>query len=122
LPAAQALAFAGERIFALQLHGGAPLPPAQSNEKLRAAEESFLSDSGLPHRPWYKHTIYAPGEYTGYAAVVLPGVTEAIQDSDAPRAQQQIDILTTALNQAAEQLNSLIRAALASATPAPAKP
>jgi hypothetical protein len=34
--------------------------------------------AGLPNRPWYRHTIYAPGEFTGYAAVVIPGVNEAI--------------------------------------------
>ena len=43
----------------------------------------MLSPAGLPNRPWYKHTIYAPGEYTGYAAVVIPGVNEAIDAKDA---------------------------------------
>ena len=38
---------------------------------------NFLMPQGLPNRPWFKHAIYAPGQYTGYAAVVLPGVNVA---------------------------------------------
>ena len=48
------------------------------NLALRQTETALLSEAGLPNRPWYRHTIYAPGEYTGYAAVVIPGVNEAI--------------------------------------------
>ncbi len=70
------------------------------NHALRAAEEALLNPAGLPHRDWYKHTIYAPGEFTGYAAVVIPGVNEGIEAKDAARTQMQIDALATALNTA----------------------
>jgi N-acetylated-alpha-linked acidic dipeptidase len=70
------------------------------NAQLRLVEEGFLADQGLPGRPWYKHTIYAPGEYTGYAAVVIPGVNEAIDAKDLSRAQQQMTVLTDAINRA----------------------
>ena len=60
--------------------------------------------SGLPNRPWYRHTIYAPGEYTGYAAVVIPGVNEAIDANDASRATQQLAVLSQAIDQAATTL------------------
>jgi N-acetylated-alpha-linked acidic dipeptidase len=73
---------------------------AAFNAQLRAVEGDFLSDQGLPGRPWYKHTIYAPGEYTGYAAVVIPGVNEAIDAKDLARAQQQMTALTDAINRA----------------------
>ncbi len=43
------------------------------NASLRAVEEDLLAPEGLPGRPWFRHTIFAPGEYTGYAAVVIPG-------------------------------------------------
>ena len=75
------------------------------NKGLRAAEAAFISPAGLPHRPWYKHTIYAPGEYTGYAAVVIPGVNEAIEAKDAPLAEEQLKVLTEALDKAASALN-----------------
>ena len=74
------------------------------NHALRAAEQALLNPEGLPHRDWYKHTIYAPGEFTGYAAVVIPGVNEAIEENDATRAQSQMAALTAALNRAAALL------------------
>ncbi len=79
---------------------------AELNQTLRAAETALLTPTGLPNRPWYKHTIYAPGEYTGYAAVVIPGVNEAIDARDATRAGQQLTVLAEALNRAAQTLES----------------
>jgi N-acetylated-alpha-linked acidic dipeptidase len=77
---------------------------AALNAALRQTEEDLLSPQGLPNRPWYKHTIYAPGEYTGYAAVVIPGVNEAIDAKNAATAQAQLGVLTEALNHAAATL------------------
>ncbi len=74
------------------------------NEALRAAEADLLNPAGLPNRPWFKHTIYAPGEYTGYAAVVIPGVNEALDAKDASRAQTQLAVVSSALDRAAETL------------------
>jgi N-acetylated-alpha-linked acidic dipeptidase len=77
------------------------------NSSLRAAEGALLTSEGLPNRPWYRHTIYAPGEYTGYAAVVIPGVNEAIDANDSVRAQAQITILAAALDRAAATLEAV---------------
>ena len=79
---------------------------ARLNQALRNAESDLLSSAGLPNRPWYKHTIYAPGEYTGYAAVVIPGVNEAIDAKNAERASQQLTVLAQALDRAAQTLDS----------------
>ncbi len=73
------------------------------NLVLRNTERAFLID-GLPDRPWFKHAIYAPGEHTGYAAVVIPGVNEAIENNDLALTQQQLQILTAAVNRAAQAL------------------
>jgi N-acetylated-alpha-linked acidic dipeptidase len=102
--AAQRFADAGDDIHQLQT-----MPPANTaalNHALRAAEEALLNPAGLPRRPWYKHTIFAPGEYTGYAAVVIPGVTEAIQASDTTLAQAQLSALAEALNRSAAILEA----------------
>jgi N-acetylated-alpha-linked acidic dipeptidase len=48
--------------------------------------------------------IYAPGEYTGYAAVVIPGVNEALDKGDRERARQQLATLAAALERAAKTL------------------
>jgi N-acetylated-alpha-linked acidic dipeptidase len=70
------------------------------NAKLREAERGLLIPEGLPNRPWFHHAIYAPGQYTGYAAVVIPGVNEAIDRADVRRTQQQIAALAAALHRA----------------------
>ena len=75
------------------------------NLALRQAETDLTSEAGLPNRPWFRHTIFAPGEYTGYAAVVIPGVNEAIDSKDQPRAAQQLTVLTQALTRAAQTLD-----------------
>lgn len=77
---------------------------ATLDDALYFAEHALLIPAGLPRRPWYRHSIYAPGEFTGYEAVVIPGVNEAIDASDIPRAQAQLDALTQALTRAAAAL------------------
>ena len=79
---------------------------AKLNLGLRQVETAFLSENGLPDRPWYKHTIFAPGAHTGYSAVVLPGVNEAIDSRDQVRAAQQLGVLTLALQRAALALEA----------------
>jgi N-acetylated-alpha-linked acidic dipeptidase len=60
----------------------------------------------LPGRSWYRHTIFAPGENTGYAAVAIPGVNEAIDAKDRERAAQQLRVLALSLTQAAQTLEA----------------
>jgi N-acetylated-alpha-linked acidic dipeptidase len=84
-------------------------PPADTsrlNHALIAAERALLVPEGLPRRPWFRHAIYAPGEYTGYAAVVIPGINEALDKGDSDRARQQLAVLTAALDRAAKTLES----------------
>jgi N-acetylated-alpha-linked acidic dipeptidase len=104
LTAAQRFQAAGSAVHARQL--APPSNLAALNGTLRNAETALLAPAGLPHRPWYKHLIYAPGEYTGYAAVVIPGVNEAISAPDAARAQTQLSLLADALNRSSEILES----------------
>jgi N-acetylated-alpha-linked acidic dipeptidase len=102
--AAGRFAQAGTAIRAKQVAGTAA--PAALNASLRAAEEALLEPAGLPKRAWYKHEIYAPGEFTGYAAVVIPGVTEGIDAGDVARTQTQIGVLAAALNRASAVLET----------------
>ncbi len=90
---------AGAKI--LQKQRKIPAAPERLNAKLREAERALLIPEGLPNRPWYHHAIYAPGQYTGYAAVVIPGVNEAIDRGDLRRTEQQIAALAAALNRSA---------------------
>ncbi len=93
---------AGAKILGKQKNP--PRDAARLNLALRGAERALLAPEGLPHRPWFRHAIYAPGEYTGYAAVVIPGVNEALDKGDAERARQQLEVLAAALERAAKVL------------------
>jgi len=86
-----------------------PTNPDALNHALRKAETDLLDPEGLPHRPWYRHVIYAPGEYTGYDAVVLPHLNEALDKRDAPEAQQGLTRVADALQRAAQTLSSVAK-------------
>jgi N-acetylated-alpha-linked acidic dipeptidase len=88
----------------LQRQGKVPANPAAMNQALRNTERALLIPEGLPNRPWFHHAIYAPGQYTGYAAVVIPGVNEAIDKGDVERTRQQLTALTAALQRATRVL------------------
>jgi len=100
--AANRFAAAAERVHGLQTAATGDLAPL--NLALRQTESAFLSPAGLPNRPRYRHTIYAPGEFTGYSAVAIPGVNEALDAKDLSLAQQQLAVLTQALTRAAQSL------------------
>ena len=106
--AAQKMLSAAEAAHAKQASAPAA-GDAALNTALRAAEGDLLSEPGLPNRAWYKHTIYAPGQYTGYAAVVIPGVNEALDAKNATVAQQQLGVITAALNRCAATLEAAAR-------------
>lgn len=97
--AAKRFTAAGTKILAFQKNP--PSDAAKLNQALIAAERALLLEKGLPDRPWFRHAIYAPGQYTGYAAVVIPGVNEAVDARNTQRATEQLEALTEALNRAA---------------------
>jgi N-acetylated-alpha-linked acidic dipeptidase len=102
--AAKQFTSAAEQVREKQEKPGGNL--TQFNAQLRQVETDFISAQGLPNRPWFKHTIYAPGEYTGYAAVVIPGVNEAIDAKNSTLAQSQLTVLTDAIQRATATLTT----------------
>jgi N-acetylated-alpha-linked acidic dipeptidase len=78
----------------------------QLNKLLYQAEQKLIVPAGLPRRPWYKHTIYAPGFYTGYGVKTLPGVREAIEQRNWTEAQEQIEIAAKAILAYARQVDA----------------
>jgi N-acetylated-alpha-linked acidic dipeptidase len=107
IAAANQFGFAAEAMHQRQLDP--PKDTAALDRVLASTERALLIPAGLPRRPWYRHSIYAPGEFTGYEAVVIPGVNEAIDASDAARARAQLDVLAQALTRAANTLNSAMQ-------------
>jgi N-acetylated-alpha-linked acidic dipeptidase len=98
-----------ERAFGrAQANGGATLARPEArvvNATLIQSERALVSTAGLPRRPWYRHAVYAPGFYTGYGVKTLPGVREAIEQRNWPEAEQQIVVVSKALQGAADVVN-----------------
>ena len=61
---------------------GADPALAEVNRKLMQAERALMLSDGLKNRPWYKHSLYAPGFYTGYGVKTMPGIREAIEQGE----------------------------------------
>ncbi len=78
------------------------------NKSLYEAEQQLLNEQGLPRRAWYKHTLYAPGFYTGYGVKTMPGIREAIEQRNWKEAQEQINIDATTIKKLADYFNDII--------------
>jgi N-acetylated-alpha-linked acidic dipeptidase len=72
---------------------------------LVTAETGFLVPAGLPRRPWFRHAIFAPGFYNGYAAEPLPGLLETIDAGNFDEARRQLKSLTDAIQRVVGTLN-----------------
>ncbi len=83
---------------------------------LLRAERALLRPEGLPHRPWFRYQITAPGMYTGYGAKTLPAIREAIDEKDWKRAGDEIPDVAAAIQREAAVIDSA-----ASILQAPAK-
>jgi N-acetylated-alpha-linked acidic dipeptidase len=79
------------------------------NLLLIQSERELTDAAGLPRRPWYRHLLYAPGYYTGYAVKTMPGVREAIEEKNYAEADAEIVRVARAL----EREKRLIEAAAA---------
>ncbi|KAL3671719.1 hypothetical protein V7S43_003629 [Phytophthora oleae] len=75
------------------------------NEKLVLLERHLITKEGLPHRPWYKHVIFGPGFYEGYAGAAFPGISDAIAFKDDEEIiQMHVDEVARIVNAAANYL------------------
>ncbi|NIG52147.1 transferrin receptor-like dimerization domain-containing protein [Chitinophaga sp. Cy-1792] len=81
---------------------------AAVNKALYQAEQQLLYDQGLPNRAWYKHTLYAPGFYTGYGVKTVPGVREAIEQRRWHEAGEQIKVVAAAITRLSDYLKQHI--------------
>lgn len=101
---------------AANANGGAALAKssvAELNEMLMQAEHKLTTPEGLPGRFWYKHELYAPGAYTGYAAKAIPAVREALEqkkwkqaEEAAARVARVLEKEAALISDAAAKLNS----------------
>ncbi|MGH7571911.1 MAG: transferrin receptor-like dimerization domain-containing protein [Gemmatimonadota bacterium] len=97
--AAQAEALAGEplrtRLTAL-------------DRALAATERALLDPGNLPDRPWYRHTIYAPGTESGYDSVPLPAAALAVAERDPAALRDALRRITAGLARATTILTEAV--------------
>ena len=90
-------------------NGGAALASAsiaQINKMLIESERKLTNAEGLPNRPWFKHQLYAPGFYTGYAVKTVPAVREAIELKKWKEADEAIAVVAKILQEESALISS----------------
>jgi N-acetylated-alpha-linked acidic dipeptidase len=63
------------------------------NTKYKLLERQFLYAPGLDSRSWFKHVVFAPGLWTGYAGATYPGIVEALFDNNKTALTKWVDVI-----------------------------
>ena len=100
--------------FAKWQASGAALPASNAaalDAELIQIQRTFLTEKGLPERPWFRHQVYAPGAYTGYGAKPIAAVREYMDqekwkeaEAQAPMVGQVLQNVAVAIGKAADDL------------------
>ncbi|HET8922847.1 MAG TPA: transferrin receptor-like dimerization domain-containing protein [Candidatus Acidoferrum sp.] len=91
------------------VNGGAVLAAAslgEVNKLLIESERKLTNAEGLPGRPWFKHQLYAPGYYTGYAVKTMPAIREAIEQKQWKQADEAIVVVAHVLQDEAALISA----------------
>jgi N-acetylated-alpha-linked acidic dipeptidase len=104
--------------FAKWQTGGTDLPAQTAtalNAELMQIQRTFLTEKGLPERPWFKHQVYAPGAYTGYEARPIAAVREYMDqekwkeaEAQVPMVGQVMENVAAAIGKAADDLEKVV--------------
>jgi N-acetylated-alpha-linked acidic dipeptidase len=78
------------------------------DQVLGGMESTLLTAKGLPGRPWYRHTLYAPGLLTGYGVKTLPGAREAIEGDRYDEASEYAALTAQAIEAYAARIESAV--------------
>ena len=70
------------------------------NTKYKLLERQFLYAPGLDSRTWFKHVVFAPGLWTGYAGATFPGIVEAVEEGDEEGVGKWVRIVKDAVGRA----------------------
>jgi N-acetylated-alpha-linked acidic dipeptidase len=93
-----------EAVTEIGKNGSATARLQRINDVLIATERGFIDPRGLRGRAWYKHEIYAPGIYTGYAAQPLTDFRQAIDDRNSANTKEALNRIVEALRRATQSL------------------
>ncbi len=84
---------------------------SELNHALASVDQELLAPDGLVGRPWFKHTIFAPGSYDGYTAMLIPGENDAVLRDDRATLRREAQSLAAALLRAAGRLDQIAQMA-----------
>jgi len=79
---------------------------AKINNAIIQAERQFIDSRGLRGRAWYKHQIYAPGFYTGYAAQPLTDFRQSLDDRNSANAKESLERIVEAIKRVTKTLKA----------------
>ena len=74
------------------------------NNRYKFLERQFLYSKGLDGRPWFKHVVFAPGLWTGYAGATFPGLVESQDNGDKEAVARWTGIIKETIDAATESL------------------
>jgi N-acetylated-alpha-linked acidic dipeptidase len=78
---------------------------ATINNRLAFFERGFIDPEGIKDRDWFKHVIFAPGLWTGYASQIFPAIADGIEGNDLKQARYAEKRAAWAIGQAVKCLN-----------------
>lgn len=82
------------------------------NDRLTGLEKNFLNPEGLPGRPLYWHSIFAPSLHNSYASATFPGLHDALVDAVSngtwALVKQELSNTIVAIEWGAQFLNSTV--------------
>ena len=76
----------------------------KANTKYKFLDRQFLYAGGLDDRSWFKHVVFAPGRWTGYAGATFPGLVESFEDHNTTNARRWAGIIDERLKGAIKLL------------------
>ncbi|KAJ3907488.1 Zn-dependent exopeptidase [Lentinula edodes] len=79
---------------------------ANANKKSMMFDRGFLSDEGLPERPWFKNLIVGPDREQGYEGTPFPALAEAFQSGNSNRVEYETQRLMNLLEVLTVKLGS----------------
>ena len=74
------------------------------NDQYKYLERQMLYPEGLDGRTFFKHVVFAPGRWTGYAGATFPGLIESFEDGNSTNAERWGNIILERLKGAIELL------------------
>jgi N-acetylated-alpha-linked acidic dipeptidase len=94
------------------LASAGPLNDAQRasiGRMMLEAERSWLDETGLPDRPWYRNLFISDDPVSGYAASVLPGLQAAYRSPNAEAFRSAVASLAIRVDLLADRLEALVK-------------